>query len=1111
MLIRVGGGNAGIGDYLKHGIKNGREHTRDELDHRVILEGNLEATELIINGMNTNAERYLHITLSFKEDHIDNETLSNITSEFKSFAMKAYNEDEYDFYAEAHIPKIKSVVDKKTKDLIERKPHIHVVIPKQNLVTNKRLDPFEIVEHNQSYIDAFQEVINEKYGLASPKMNIRSDFTNESTVIERSKGDTFKGANKAIKEKILTQVMAMPSSSLNELSDYLIEQGYEVKERNKGKENNYLNIKERGKSKGINLNDAVFSERFLSLSIDQKQHNLSHSSTDDYIAPEQGKYQATKKHHTDLEHWNEHRSHEVRHIKFRNRSAYKAMTKAEKVAFIQQKKKAFLNDEHIIPRRTQRDCVEDINRNLSAAKRHLSDAQRNCGNIESGARNIAYRRDLLALNAAIQRCTGHQKPSEPIPDRITGHSRVTQQIQSDIIENEIAKRISSDIATIKKSINASDLLRDLSQSHGVIPKKYVITQAKDGSDRIVCGTRQLNVADFLTKEIGMSWKEAKQQLEQSFARQQGHNLQPSTEHDREDFTLRWQPSHKKERKQAWKAQYNNEKAYRFAIKKTFNLEKNAIYADQTLSKKERNIALSIARMNKIISDMEYLEQQAWERNQLNTHYPDLVTAQYQRFEHRHIPIESEIMNNHINGTIEAHGSDHYEFNKENKKSYYVKLKLPNNQIKTVWGVGLETAIKESNVSIGQAISLKNIGKKNVTVPSDIKDENGKILKTVDVDTHRNHWEITPERTVQDDINQAISLYNESISLSNKGLEDQADDKEHDALMLMYSITKESKENPFNERTHPLLHRMFIKVNSEKMIEPEKEISPILKDNTKPKPISITLLDKRVLLDRNLEASRLLIMYPKLKELGISAEHISKTDKGDRIYFNDKSLTISKLMKETMQYKTKQIVAELTPIYETQEKDKQRVIEYQKRYLNDPSNKIDLGKEKTIELNIRSGQKEPEIINEADKERTQQASLAPQNYDDITHQTNEKGHVTYSMNKEPIVIDRGDNVHIAHDSDKAIEIGLRLSIEKFGKTLDIRGTDEYKAKVVEVAVKNNLKVQFSDPTLNEMMKEKTQQFRDGENVIQKAERQYKKDNEPQKSHDLDKEKSHDHNR
>ncbi len=85
------------------------------------------------------------------------------------------------------------------------------------------------------------------------------------------------------------------------------------------------------------------------------------------------------------------------------------------------------------------------------------------------------------------------------------------------------------------------------------------------------------------------------------------------------------------------------------------------------------------------------------------------------------------------------------------------------------------------------------------------------------------------------------------------------------------------------------------------------------------------------------------------------------------------------------------------------------------------------------------------------------------------------------------------------------------MEKFGKTLDIRGTEEYKEKLVEVAVKNKLDIQFSDPKLNEMMKEKVQQFRDGENVIQKAERQYKKDNEPQKSHDLDKEKSHDHNR
>ena len=1091
MLIRVGGGNDGIGDYLRNGIKNGREHTRDELDHRIILEGNLNATELIIDNMDTDAERYLHITLSFKEDHVDNDVMSSIVTEFKTFAMQAYNEDEYDFYAETHVPKIKSLIDKKTKELIERKPHIHIVIPKINLQTGKRLDPFEIVEHNQAYIDAFQEIVNEKYGLASPKVNIRSDFTSESTIIERCKGDTFKGINKDIKKEILTHVMTMQSSNLNELSHYLEEQGYEVKERNKGKENNYLNIKEQGKSKGINLNDTVFTDRFLSLPTVQKQQNLSSSSTHDYIAPEHGTYQATEKHHSDLDHWNERRAHEVRHVKFRNRAAYKAMSTQEKIEFIQQKTKAFLNGD-IIPTRTQRDCVADINRNLDAAKRHLSHAQRDCRNIESGARNIAHRRDLRALRSAVQRITGHQEPAKPVHERLTGHGRVTQQIQSDIMESELEKQLIPDIAHIKKQLNATELLRDLSQSHGLITQKYVITQGKDGSDRIVCGTRQLNVADFLTKEMGMSWKEAKQQLEQSFSRQQEPLRNKSTEHDREDFSQRWQPSHKKERKEAWKAQYNNEKAHSFTIKRAFSTEKNAIYADHSLSKQERNIALSISRMNKVIADMEYIEQKAWDRNQLNQNYPDLITAQYQRFEQRHTPTESQLMNNSINGTIQEHGTAPYEFNKDNKQSYYIKLKLPNNQVKTVWGVGLQSAIEESKVSVGESISLTNAGKKEVTVPTNIKDENGKVIGTETINTHRNHWDIVKNPEIDHAVNKEREQPNQASDVENETAKTHVDNK-----------------------------------------QPEKE-------NPQPTPANKPETITKAVLDNKLEASRLLIMYPKLKELGINAEHISKTEKGDRIQFNDKSLTVTQLMKETHQLKPKQIIDELTPLYSGQERDKQRVIDYANRYINDPSNKIDMAKEKPMDLTISSGQPEREIEPtkanekevdavdnarenkkephqepekaphsepEKEKSRPKQAPLPPQNYDNITHQTNEKGHVTYSMDKEIIVVDRGDNVHIAQNSDKAIEIGLRISMEKFGNTLDIKGTSEYKEKLVEVAVKNNLNVQFSDPKLNEMMKEKAQQFRDGENIIQKAERNYKQENEPQKAPTIDKKQSH----
>ncbi|MDF4825590.1 relaxase, partial [Vibrio parahaemolyticus] len=112
MLIRVGGGKGGIKEYLEEGIKNGRDYSRDELDERVILDGDLSLTNDIIQSMETEGEKYLHITLSFKEDHIDNATLHAITQEFKAFAMTAYQEDEYSFYAEAHLPKIKSYVDK---------------------------------------------------------------------------------------------------------------------------------------------------------------------------------------------------------------------------------------------------------------------------------------------------------------------------------------------------------------------------------------------------------------------------------------------------------------------------------------------------------------------------------------------------------------------------------------------------------------------------------------------------------------------------------------------------------------------------------------------------------------------------------------------------------------------------------------------------------------------------------------------------------------------------------------------------------------------------------------------------------------------------------------
>lgn len=83
--------------------------------------------------------------------------------------MYAYEDEEYNFYAEAHLPKIKSVVDRKTGEPVERKPHIHIFIPRKNLLSGKEMNLRGMVDRHVAYFEAFQENINQKYHLASPR------------------------------------------------------------------------------------------------------------------------------------------------------------------------------------------------------------------------------------------------------------------------------------------------------------------------------------------------------------------------------------------------------------------------------------------------------------------------------------------------------------------------------------------------------------------------------------------------------------------------------------------------------------------------------------------------------------------------------------------------------------------------------------------------------------------------------------------------------------------------------------------------------------------------------------------------------------------------------
>lgn len=278
-IFEFGGGNTGIKEYLEEGKKQGRELSRDEIDQRIVLEGDLDICDRIIQSRETEAERYDHITLSFKEKDITPEMMKAIAADFKEFACAAYGKDELYFYAEAHMPKTateqKWNTETKKYETVERRPHIHFVIPKTNMVTGGYASPFELLrakyaskDQTMDFTDAFQETVNKKYGLASPKdpENRRNSFINKADIISRLKGDVFTGRNREsltmIREKMLEQKIDSPEAFRKMLD------GMGVVTEGRG--GDYLQIRLPGQTQNVRLKDYQFSNEFLSLSMKDK-------------------------------------------------------------------------------------------------------------------------------------------------------------------------------------------------------------------------------------------------------------------------------------------------------------------------------------------------------------------------------------------------------------------------------------------------------------------------------------------------------------------------------------------------------------------------------------------------------------------------------------------------------------------------------------------------------------------------------------------------------------------------------------------------------------------------------------------------------------------------
>lgn len=470
-IIRVTGGKGGIREYLDKGNKSGRTHSRDELDERVFLCGDIDLMDSIINSIKADRVKYTHVTISLKEDIRDPEIFRKMLDDYRNFIFAAYDKSEYHLYAEVHMPLIKSYIDA-NGNKVYRKPHMHLIAPNVNLLSGAALNPWGVYKHNERFFDAFQEKLNMIHGTISPALSRRRNFTSESTILERSKGDYFLGRKDALKQSILENIVAEDLSSMAALEDSLRKRG-EVTIRNSGKANAYLAFKPQGAETFTNLRQYVFSEQFLGLSAAEKQESLRTEGRQSYISLGAAQNVPDKLEEI-IKEWHTIRSKQIKYLGGNIPARYKSFTNEEKTAFLAEKESAFY-------------------------KKYGATA-----GFEPPSYQVGEPQPIIL------------KPPVPAMAPASTGPKACNAIAQFVHEqaNALSKVSHEDNALVprwNREIDLSFLLSQLVFSHGLIREKYQIRGQELPGDapippyRIRCGSYHLPASDFLTDEMRMPW------------------------------------------------------------------------------------------------------------------------------------------------------------------------------------------------------------------------------------------------------------------------------------------------------------------------------------------------------------------------------------------------------------------------------------------------------------------------------------------------------------------------------------------------------------------------------------------------------------------------------
>lgn len=562
MIVEVGGGKGGLKEYLEHGRKKGREFHRDQLDQRIALVGDLNVFEVATTCQDGSGDRYDHITLSFSESHVSDELLQVAAAEFRDHVFAAWPESERHriaFYAEAHRPRILSYTNSETGERIERLTHIHIGLGKHDLATGAAVEPMGYLgptADNIKYIDAWQESFNARHGLSSPKDNPKITPENAVDILARYSGrrpdalGTFNARKAALEIIIQKAVIAQGITTWAGLGQLLAKHGVVSKVR-EGQFGECYRIKPDGQTKAMRLQGVFFQRQFIERSTAEKVAIISDRARAAYL--EQMQPRKHPQHIADTLHeWHQFKARENRYLHTGSafyRNVYQLADAVTRLHLLDQIER---NDHGIqspsdargrkitstrsrvqrmpvrnmdgIQRRTEMLLRRDPGVDVRAApgREEVGTGMRQADG--DGERRDGFD-DWAPDGPGVGDGESHGRPGTGIQP-----SSVLGRVHAELRERYEQAADKERYAEIRKNIDCALLLRSLSHSHGLTPERYGVVSAKDGTPRIQCGSRSLTPNDFLSKELGLPWREAAPILRTVYEQQIGMKVVRGREH-----------------------------------------------------------------------------------------------------------------------------------------------------------------------------------------------------------------------------------------------------------------------------------------------------------------------------------------------------------------------------------------------------------------------------------------------------------------------------------------------------------------------------------------------------------------------------------------------------